>query len=133
MPRELDPVFGQATHGPIVSLGISKSLSDPPPSRATAAAVAATLLQHVHAFEAGMGPDREVTVQLANFGKPMQLTLTQIGYAEPSMVVLHGHTLDGKPLTVVQQVGQVNFALGSTPRVDVGSPRRPIALATRAA
>ena len=83
------------------------------------------IMDEVRAFESGLDNNHEVGVKLAAFGQSITLSVTDIGYANPSTLYFYGFVGDQKA-TLIQHVSQLNFLLVAVPKADPEKPARRI-------
>lgn len=69
------------------------------------------LRQRIEQFEANLGEDEEIGLQLANFGLAAQLHIRGISYQDPNLIEFHGMDSKGHKVTLIQHVDQLNFML----------------------
>ena len=83
------------------------------------------IVDRIKEFEEDLNDDQEVAVQLASFGQSITMTVTQIGYSNPSTLVFYGFVGE-KNATLIQHVSQLNFLLLAVPKADPSKPPRRI-------
>lgn len=69
------------------------------------------LTQRVSDFQAALGEDEEIGLQLANFGLPAQIHIRSVSYKNPNLIEFNGVNADGHEVTLVQHISQLNFLL----------------------
>lgn len=69
------------------------------------------LVQRLRTFQEQLEEDRELGVQLANFGKAAELHVRSIGYSNPNLIEFVGVDGNGDDVSLVQHVSQLNFLL----------------------
>lgn len=69
------------------------------------------LINRVRQFEAQLPDDKEVGLQLANFGVAADLHIRGITYRNPNMIEFIGMNSDGEKAVLVQHISQLNFLL----------------------
>jgi hypothetical protein len=84
------------------------------------------LMLYISSFESRLDEAFDVGVCLVSFGASVQFYLESMGFANPSLISFNGRDVDGKPLTLVQHVTQINLLLTTLPRAHPEEPRRPI-------
>lgn len=83
------------------------------------------LIERIKEFEEDLDDDHEIAVKLASFGQSITLSVTDIGYSNPSIIVFHGY-VEGKRATLIQHVSQLSFLLVSVPKAEPDKPARRI-------
>lgn len=83
------------------------------------------LMDRIKEFEENLDDDHEIAVKLASFGQSITLSVTDIGYSNPSIIVFHGY-VEGKRATLIQHISQLSFLLVSVPKSDPDKPARRI-------
>lgn len=78
---------------------------------------AEVILKQIKDFEDSLDPDQEVLLQLASFGATVYLAVTDIGYANPSILMFHGFVSDEKA-QLIQHVNQLSFLLLAQKNLD---------------
>lgn len=89
------------------------------------------IMEQIKDFEAELDDDHEVAVLLASFGQSITLSVTDVGYANPSTLIFYGRTSDGSRATLVQHLSQLNFLLVAVPKAIPGKPPRRIGFTAR--
>ncbi|RMC33628.1 DUF6173 family protein [Paracoccus alkanivorans] len=69
------------------------------------------LRKRIEQFEAELGEDEEIGLQLANFGLAAQLHIRAISYQNPNLIEFHGLDPKGNKITLIQHIDQLNFML----------------------
>lgn len=77
------------------------------------------LMENIKDFEKQLNLDEEIVLLLASFGQTVRLYVTDIGYANPSLIYFYGF-IEGKGIEsqLIQHVSQLNFLITSAKRVD---------------
>lgn len=83
------------------------------------------LCDYIKNFQNELDDEHEVGLQLASFGQSMLLNVTDIGYANPSLIHFYGYC-NGNKAHLVQHINQLNFVLISLPKTDPKKPARRI-------
>lgn len=83
------------------------------------------ILESIHQFEQSLDNDHEVSIKLASFGSTVILSVCEIGYANPDILIFRGY-VDSQFATLIQHVSQLNFLLLSVPKSDPQKPPRRI-------
>lgn len=86
------------------------------------------IMDRIKEFEEGLDSDQETGVMLASFGRSVTMSVTDIGYSNPSTLVFYGY-VNAKPATLIQHVSQLNFLLIAVPKADPEKPPRRIGFA----
>lgn len=64
--------------------------------------------QYIKTFEEELDDEHEIGVLLGGFGSVVQIHLHSIGYTAPELITLHGVTLEGESIQLVQVISQFN-------------------------
>ncbi len=83
------------------------------------------ILDRIKDFEDNLDNDHEVAIRLASFGQSVTLSVTDIGYSNPSTLVFHGY-VGNQPATLIQHMSQLNFLLVAVKKSDPEQPPRRI-------
>jgi len=83
------------------------------------------ILDRIKDFEDNLDNDHEVAIKLASFGQSVTLSVTDIGYSNPSTLVFRGYVGD-QPATLIQHMSQLNFLLVAVKKSDPEQPPRRI-------
>lgn len=83
------------------------------------------LCNYIKEFQDELDDDHEVGLQLASFGQSMLLNVTDIGYANPSLIHFYGYC-NGNKAHLIQHINQLNFVLISVPKAEPEKPARRI-------
>lgn len=83
------------------------------------------IMRRIKEFEQNLDSDHEVAVKLASFGQAVTMTVTGIGYSNPSTLVFYGLVGD-QPATLIQHMTQLNFLLLAVKKPDPEKPPRRI-------
>jgi hypothetical protein len=78
----------------------------------------------IEQLEANLPNEVEVVVAVLSAGGETVCRVSTLGYAAPSLIVFHGVDMNGVPMMLVQQVGQINYALRIVQRLKPEEPRR---------
>lgn len=70
------------------------------------------IMECIKKFEENLDNDHEVAVKLASFGQTILLSVTSIGYSNPSLIHFYGYVND-QYSELIQHVSQLNFLLMS--------------------
>ncbi len=80
------------------------------------------ICERIKEFEDSLDDAHEVGVKLASFGETVLMTVTDIGYSNPTTLVFHG-LVNGKKATLIQHISQLNFLLLGLERQDPSKPK----------
>ena len=83
------------------------------------------ILERVKEFEKQLDDDHEAAIKLASFGQAVTMSVTGIGYSNPSTLVFYGFVGD-QPATLIQHMSQLNFLLLAVKKADPQKPPRRI-------
>lgn len=86
------------------------------------------ILERIKEFEDDLDDEHEIALRLASFGQSITLSVTDIGYSNPSTLVFYGYVGD-QPATLIQHVSQLNFLLLAVKKSDPEKPPRRIGFA----
>lgn len=86
------------------------------------------ILERIKEFEDDLDNEHEIALRLASFGQSITLSVTDIGYSNPSTLVFYGYVGD-QPATLIQHVSQLNFLLLAVKKADPEKPPRRIGFA----
>lgn len=87
------------------------------------------ICDYIKNFQSKLDDEHEVGVQLASFGQSILLTVTDIGYANPSIIEFCGY-YNGFKAQLIQNINQLNFLLVAVPKDDPNKPARRIGFDT---
>lgn len=79
--------------------------------RHDAAEIFQHLIQRLKEFQASLGPNQEVGIQLANFGLAAQLHIRSIAYKNPNLIEFIGIFAQDQEAVLIQHITQLNFML----------------------
>lgn len=83
------------------------------------------IMERIKEFEDTLDNEHEVAVKLAAFGQSITMSITDIGYSNPSTLIFYGY-VGNQPATLIQHMSQLNFLLIPTKRVDPQKPKHKI-------
>jgi len=83
------------------------------------------ILKRIKQFEDSLDEEHEIALKLASFGQSVTLSVTGVGYSNPSTLVFYGYVND-QPATLIQHVSQLNFLLLAVKKADPERPPRRI-------
>lgn len=86
------------------------------------------ILERIKEFEDDLDDEHEIALKLASFGQSVTLSVTDIGYSNPSTLVFYGYVGE-QPATLIQHVSQLNFLLLAVKKADPEKPPRRIGFA----
>ena len=76
-------------------------------------------------FDQSLDNNSEVGVMLVNFGSPIQLKLTFLGFYNPYLIIMEGEQ-NGKPVKLIQHVNQISILLIKLQKADPSKPKQKI-------
>ena len=94
--------------------GISRHLENAADRRAgrhDAEIIFKHLMDRVAHFQNSLGNSEELGIGLANFGKAAEFHIRSITYKNPNLIEFSGIDLDGRSITLIQHISQLNFLL----------------------
>ena len=83
------------------------------------------IMEQIKEFELSLDDEHETAVKLASFGQDLTMSVTDIGYANPSTLVFYGYVGEHEA-TLVQHMSQLNFLLLAVPKADPSKPPKRI-------
>ena len=83
------------------------------------------IMERIKEFEDELDDDHEVAVKLASFGQTITMSVTGIGYSNPSTLVFHGFVGE-QAATLIQHMSQLNFLLLAVKKAVPEKPPRRI-------
>lgn len=83
------------------------------------------IIDEIKQFQSKLDEEHEVGVFLASFGQRILMNVTNIGYANPSLIIFIGY-VNGKESTLIQHVNQLSFLLTSVEKADPDKPAHRI-------
>lgn len=86
------------------------------------------VMKRIAQFEKELDNEHEVGLKLASFGQSITMSVTSIGYSNPSTLVFRGFVGD-QPATLIQHISQLNFLLLAVKKADPEKPPRRIGFA----
>jgi Fe-S cluster assembly ATPase SufC len=90
------------------------------------------LAERIRAFESSLDRTQRVGVELVSYGRAVRIAVTNVGYQNPSLIILDGESESGSPVELIQHVTQLSFLLTAVERAEPDSPRPPIGYAMTA-
>ena len=87
------------------------------------------IMDSISEFEKNLDDNHEVALRLASFGQSILMVVTNIGYANPSLIYFHGY-VNGKESTLIQHISQLNYLLTSVEKSDPEKPAQRIGFDT---
>lgn len=85
------------------------------------------LIKSIQAFQKELNSDEKVVLLLASFGQRIRLYVTDIGYADPSLIFFYGYIEGQNTIAqLIQHVTQLNFLITSAKRLNEDQPARRI-------
>lgn len=89
------------------------------------------IMERIKEFEQDLDDDHEVAVKLASFGQAITMSVSDIGYSNPSTLVFYGY-VQGEFATLIQHMSQLNFLLLAVKKADPEKPPHRIGFAVPA-
>ncbi len=86
------------------------------------------IMKRIKQFEDNLDTEHEVAIKLASFGYSVTMSVTDIGYSNPSTLVFRGY-VDDQPATLIQHMSQLNFLLLAVKKADPEKPAKKIGFA----
>ena len=83
------------------------------------------IIERIREFEKDLDDDHEIALKLASFGKHITISVTDIGYNNPNIIVFNGY-VEGNRATLIQHISQLSFLLVSVPKSEPDKPPRRI-------
>lgn len=80
--------------------------------------------KYVQDFQSSLDANHDVGLLLTSFGQSVLMSVTEIGYDGPVLMVFRGY-VNGTMSTLMQHINQLNFLLTSIPG-EPGKPKRKI-------
>ena len=87
------------------------------------------IMNRIKEFEQSLDDNHEVAVKLASFGQAITMSVTDIGYSNPSTLVFYGY-VGSQQATLIQHMSQLNFLLLAVEKADPEKPPRRIGFAS---
>ncbi|MER9474369.1 DUF6173 family protein [Mesorhizobium sp. M0520] len=94
-----------------------------PKSRNDAEWMYERIARSINEFEGNLDPDQEVGARLTTFGPAEIISIDDVGYWGPDMIIFYGHDSKGQPAQLLQHITQVSVMLVAV-KVENASPRR---------
>ena len=69
------------------------------------------IVRSINSFEEELDEEHEVGARLVNFGLEMTLYIDDVGAWGPDMIIFHGTSPDGNPVTLLQHISQLSVLL----------------------
>ena len=88
------------------------------------------LTQEIEAFDKKLDDDYETVFHLASFNGTFNITVTQVAYKDPGLLIFKGTDNDGSEIELLQNASQFSFALVKQKRPDPTLPKQPIGFVT---
>ena len=79
----------------------------------------------INEFEKDLDDNSEVALNLTHFNQNITMSVTDLGYSNPSLIHYYGYVND-QYSELIQHVSQINFLLTSRPKSDPTKPPRRI-------
>ncbi|WP_410824351.1 DUF6173 family protein [Methylobacterium oryzisoli] len=81
------------------------------------------LVNSIIDFEKDLDPTVELGLRLVNFGSSETISIEDVGYWGPDLVIFYGKNNSGRPVELIQHITQVNVLLVAVPIIGP-EPRR---------
>lgn len=83
------------------------------------------LMESIIEFQNTLDEDHEVGAMLSSFGQNIIMNVTNLGYANPSLIIFYGY-VNGQRCELYQHINQINFLLMACPKIEPNKPARRI-------
>ncbi len=83
------------------------------------------LMKSIIEFQNTLDEEHEVGAMLSSFGQNVIMNVTDLGYANPSLIIFYGY-VNGQRCELYQHVNQINFLLMACPKIEPDKPARRI-------
>lgn len=83
------------------------------------------IINHIKEFQDTLDSEHEVGLFLTNFGIQKTMIVTDIGFANPVLIIFYGY-VDGVDSELIQHISQINFLLTAVAKPDQSKPARRI-------
>lgn len=87
------------------------------------------LKRHIQEFEKSLDTDHEVGIMMTNFGQTVLMSVAQIAYEYPVLMVFKGY-VNGREATLIQHINQLSFMLTSVEK-QPDRPKRKIGFSSK--
>ncbi len=83
------------------------------------------LIKAIIDFEKKLADSEEIGAKLVNFGAHEIISITDVGYWGPDLIVFFGRNIEGQPVELLQHISQISILLVALKRDgDSDTPRR---------
>ena len=83
------------------------------------------LCEYIKTFQDNLDNEHEICLKLTSFGQSITLQVTDIGYANPSIITFSGY-VNGQYCELIQHITQLNFLLMACEKSEPEKPPRRI-------
>lgn len=83
------------------------------------------ILSRIKDFEDQLDDDHEVALMLTSFGQSITLSVTEIGYENPNILIFKGY-IGNQHATLIQHMSQLNFLMLANPKAVPNEPPRRV-------
>ena len=87
------------------------------------------LKRYIQEFEESLDCEHEVGIMMTNFGQTVLMSVTQIAYEYPVLMVFKGY-VNGREATLIQHISQLSFMLTSVEK-EPDRPKRQIGFSSK--
>ena len=84
------------------------------------------LSQWIREFDVSLDEAHEVGIRLVSFGQAITFHLHELGYWNPSLIIIKGTMETGEPVELIQHVSQISILLTKLPRQNPEEPKKPM-------
>ncbi len=84
------------------------------------------LVKAINEFEEDLSDDLITAAKFVSLGNDAQITIDDMGYHNPDIIIFYGTTSDGSPAKLIQHTSQLNLMLVAVKRSNPDEPRRKI-------
>lgn len=85
-----------------------------------------TIIDRINKFEGQLDDQHEIGIKLVTFGQSITISVTEIGYSNPSIIIFRGLTENNEQIELIQHVTQLSFLLLTMKRINTDIPKRKI-------
>lgn len=83
------------------------------------------LCRYIQDFQGKLDNEHEICLLLASFGQSITLHVTNIGYANPCLIIFYGY-VNGQYCELIQHISQLSFLMMACPKLEPEKPPRRI-------
>ncbi len=81
--------------------------------------------EQIKEFQDNLDNEHEIALLLTNFGQSITMSVTRIGFYDPSLICYYGF-VNGKECKLIQHISQISFLLVAVQKEDPDKPPRRI-------